>query len=196
MQSMMNCGIICGNLGGKNMTEKPKRLYHGSRYEITDGYIRKKSAHINGMRTPITAAFATPSYRHARLYAAMRIISNGWKWPKGIDTLYVERISPNISNSKAYVYEVSSDGFIPDGDDYYCLNDVPILKTYEIDVMQEIRNGNIKVYVLQDKVNFDGLTEEEGLALWCKTCKTGNFKRYLPEESNQIATFLSKGPDR
>ena len=73
---------------------------------------------------------------------------------------------------------------------------MPILKTYEIDVMQEIKNGNIKVYVLQDKVNFDGLSDKERLALWRKTCKTGNFKRYLPEEPNQIATFLSKGPDR
>ena len=178
------------------MTEKPKRLYHGSRYEITDGYIRKKSAHINGMRTPITAAFATPSFKHAKLYAVKRIISDAWKSPDKIDTLYVESINPNIAGSKAYVYEVSSDGFIPDGDDYYCLNDVPILKTYEIDVMQEIRNGNIKVYVLQDKVNFDNLTEEEGLALWRKTRKTGNFKRYLPEESNQIATFLNNGMDR
>lgn len=178
------------------MTDKPKILYHGSPNEITDGYIRKKEAHINGMQTPITAAFATPSYRHARLYAAMRIISNGWKWPKGIDTLYVERISPNISNSKAYVYEVSSDGFIPDGNDYYCLNDVQILKTYEIDVMQEIRNGNIKVYVLQDKVNFDDLTEEEGLALWRKTCKTGNFQRYIPSDIDMTAILANHGPDR
>ena len=178
------------------MTDKPQILYHGSQHEITDGFIQMRPGHINGMRTPITAAFATPSFKHARLYAAMRIISNGWKSPKGIDTLYVERISPNITNSKAYVYEVSSDSFIPDGDDYYCLNDVPILKTYEIDVMQEIKNGNIKVYVLQDKVNFDGLTEKEGLALWRKTCETGNFKRYVPEEPIQIATFLNQGPDR
>ena len=103
---------------------------------------------------------------------------------------------PKYYQSKAYVYEVSSDSFIPDGDDYYCLNDVPILKTYEIDVMQEIKNGNIKVYVLQDKVNFDGLSDKERLALWRKTRKTGNFKRYLPEESNQIATFLNNGMDR
>ncbi len=178
------------------MTEKPKILYHGSQHEITDGFIQMRPGHINGMRTPITAAFATPSYRHARLYAAMRIISNGWKSPRGIDTLYVERISPNITNSKAYVYEVSSDGFIPDADDYYCLNDVPILKAYEIDVMQEIRNGNIKVYVLQDKVNFDDLTEEEGLALWQKISRTSNFKRYVPEATNQISTFMDKGPDR
>lgn len=178
------------------MTDKPQILYHGSQHEITDGFIQMRPGHINGMRTPITAAFATPSFKHARLYAAMRIISNGWKWPKGIDTLYVERISPNITNSRAYVYAVSSDSFIPDGDDYYCLNDVPILKTYEIDVMQEIKNGNIKVYVLQDKVDFDGLTEKEGLALWRKTCETGNFKRYVPEEPIQTATFLNQGPNR
>jgi hypothetical protein len=116
--------------------------------------------------------------------------------PRSNDTLYVEKITSNIANRKAYVYEVSSDGFIPDGNDYYCLNDVPILKTNEIDVMQEIKKGNIKVYVLQDKVNFDGLSDKERLALWRQTCKTGNFKCYLPEEPNQIATFLSKGPDR
>ncbi|MBP3544764.1 MAG: hypothetical protein J6J82_00460 [Alphaproteobacteria bacterium] len=179
-----------------DMTDRPKILYHGSQHEITDGFIRMRPGHTDGMRTPITATFATPSFRHARLYAAMRIISNGWKWPNGIDTLYVERISPNITKSKAYVYEVSSDGFIPDGDDYYCLNDVPILKTYEIDVMQEIRNGNIKVYVLQDTVDFDGLTEEEGLDLWQKISRTGKFKRYLPEEPNQITAFLNNTMDR
>ena len=178
------------------MTDKPKILYHGSPKKITDGYIRKKEAHINSMQTPITAAFATPSYGHARLYAAMEIISRGWMSPRSNDTLYVEKITSNIANRKAYVYEVSSDGFIPDGHDYYCLNDVPILKTNEIDVMQEIKNGNIKVYVLQDKVNFDGLSDKERLALWRKTCKTGNFKRYLPEEPNQIATFLNSGMDR
>ncbi len=178
------------------MTEKPKILYHGSQHEITDGYIRKSDAHIDGMQTPITAAFATPSYGHARLYAAMDIISRGWMSPRSNDTLYVEKITSNIANRKAYVYEVSSDGFIPDGNDYYCLKDVPILKTYEIDVMQEIRNGNIKVYVLQDKVNFDGLSDEESLALWQKVSRTGNFKRYVPEATNQISTFMDKGPDR
>ena len=61
---------------------------------------------------------------------------------------------------------------------------------------EEIKNGNIKVYVLQDKVNFDGLSDKERLALWRKTRKTGNFKRYLPEESNQITTFLNNGMDR
>ena len=157
------------------MTDKPKTLYHGSQSEITDGFIRMRPGHINGMQTPITAAFATPSYRHARLYAAMRIISNGWKWPKGIDTLYVERISPNISNSKAYVYEVSSDGFIPDGDDYYCLNDVPILKTYEIDVMQEIRNGT-----------HDDITEAKEQIRMLAEAVSGGMTAYPREKGAQI----------
>lgn len=178
------------------MTDKPKTLYHGSQSEITDGFIRMRPGHINGMQTPITAAFATPSYGHARLYAAMEIISRGWMSPRSNDTLYVEKITSNIANRKAYVYEVSSDGFIPDGNDYYCLNDVPILKAYEIDVMQEIKNGNIKVYVLQDKVNFDDLTEEEGLALWRKTCKTGNFQRYIPSDIDMTAILATQGPDR
>jgi hypothetical protein len=178
------------------MTEKPKILYHGSQHEITDGFVRMKRAHINGMRTPITAAFATPSYGHARLYAAMEIISRGWISPRSNDTLYVEKITSNIANRKAYVYEVSSDGFIPDGNDYYCLNDVPILKTYEIDVMQEIKNGNIKVYVLQDKVKFDGLSDKERLALWRNTLATGHFKRYIPNNTNQIASFLNQDMDR
>ena len=178
------------------MIDKPKRLYHGSQYKITDGFVRKKSAHINGMRTPITAAFATPSFKHAQLYASMRIISSGWKNPKGIDALYVEKINPNFMGAKAYVYEVSSDGFVPDGDDYYCLNDVPILKAYEIDVMQEIRNGNIKVYVLQDKVDFSGLSEHESLELWRKTLVTGHFERCSPDNTNQFVAFLDKGPDR
>ena len=178
------------------MTEKPKILYHGSQHEITDGFVRMKRAHINGMRTPITAAFATPSFKHARLYAAMRIISSGWKTPKRIDTLYVESINPNITGAKAYVYEVSSDGFIPDGDDYYCLKDAPIIKAYEFDIMQEIRNGNIKVYVLQDKVDFSGLSDDESLTLWRKTLATGHFKRYIPDNTNQIAQFFDQGMDR
>ncbi len=178
------------------MTEKPKRLYHGSQCEITDGFIRMKRAHINGMRTPITAAFASPSFKHAQLYAAMRIISSDWKSPNGIDTLYVESINQNLTGAKAYVYEVSSDGFIPDGDDYYCLHDVPILKSYEFDIMQEIRNGKIKVYVLQDKVDFTGLSKEECHELWKKTLATGRFKRYMPDGANQIASFLNQGLDR
>ena len=114
--------------------------------------------------------------------------------PRSDDTLYVEKITSNIANRKAYVYEVSSDGFIPDGDDYYCLSDVPILKTYEIDVMQEIRNGNIKVYVLQDKVNFDGLSREERLALWQKIKRTGHFERYIPEDTNPFADPFADDP--
>ncbi len=126
----------------------------------------------------------------------MRIISSDWKSPNGIDTLYVESINQNLTGAKAYVYEVSSDGFIPDGDDYYCLHDVPILKSYEFDIMQEIRNGNIKAYVLQDKVDFAGLSEQECHELWKKTLANGHFKRYMPDNTNQIASFLSQGLDR
>ena len=111
------------------MNDIPKTLYHGSQFKISDSIIHKRPAHINGMKTPITAVFATPSFTHAKLYATMRLIGtdSGWKSPQGIDSLYIEQLNQNIPE-KAYVYEVDADGFLLDGSDYYCLTDKKIKK--------------------------------------------------------------------
>ena len=169
------------------MNDMPKTLYHGSQFKISDGIIHKRPAHINGMKTPITAVFATPSFTHAKLYAMMRLISSGWKSPQSVDTLYVEQLNQNIPK-KAYVYEVDSDGFLSDGSDYYCLTDKKTKKVYEIDIMQEIKNGNIKVYVLKNK-----LASQPSLEEWRKICKhKDNFELYKPDSQNIDTAILAQ----
>lgn len=168
------------------MNNIPKTLYHGSQYEISDGLIHIRPGHINGMKTPVTAVFATPSFTHAKLYAIMRLIGTGWKSPQGEDTLYIEQLKHNIPE-KAYVYEVDSDGFLPDGPDYYCLSDKKIKKVYEIDIMQEIKNENIKVYVLKNKPEFQPSPEE-----WDEICEhKDNFELYKPD-SQKVSSIASE----
>jgi len=157
-----------------------KTLYHGSPVKINDGIIRIKPGHINGMKTEITAAFATSDFAHACLYATMRSIGDGWKSPRGSDKLFVQKIQPSISGV-AYIYELDFDGFEQDGDsDYYSLQDKEIKRTIEIDILQEIINGNIKVYVLQDEVDFSNLSRQESLDLWDRTLRENKFKLYKP----------------
>ena len=155
-----------------------KTLYHGSPIKINDGLVRIKPGHINSMKTEITAVFATSDFSHAKLYAAMRYIGDGWKSPRGSNTLFVQEIQKKISD-KAYIYELDSDGFKQDeGTDYYCLNDKEIKRIIEIDILEEIKNGNIKVYVLQDKIDFSNLSRQKSLDLWRKTIKENKFKLY------------------
>ena len=129
----------------------PSVLYHGSKSEITDGVIHAHPAHRNHMKTPVTAVFATANLTHAKLYAIMRLVGEGWLSPRGQGTLYVEKIKLDFP-SRAFVYELDSDGFERDVDgSYYCLSDRPIKNIIEIDIKKEIRNGNLKIYVLKDK---------------------------------------------
>lgn len=167
----------------------PKMLYHGSGVKITDGIIHAKPAHINHMQTAITAVFATSDLVHAKNYAIMRLIGNGWKSPRERNVLYVQELNPNIP-TKAYVYELDSGGFKRDADgSYYCLTDKQINRVIEIDVMQEIKNGNIKVYVLKDKFNTPNMSGAE----WGKIIKDkNNFELYKPDYNRKNISILSK----
>lgn len=167
----------------------PKTLYHGSGVKITDGIIHAKPAHINHMQTAITAVFATSDLVHAKNYAIMRLVGNGWKSPRERNVLYIQELNPNIS-TKAYVYELDSNGFKRDADaSYYCLTDKQINRVIEIDVMQEIKNGNIKVYVLKDKFNTSNMSGAE----WGKIVKDkNNFELYKPDYNRKNISILSK----
>ena len=173
--------------------EMPKKLYHGSRFKIDDGFIRARPGHINGMKTEITATFATSDFAHARLYAVMRLIASGWKSPNGSDTLYVENIIKDIPE-KAYVYELDSNGFNHDQDDeYYCLTDKPIKNVVEIDIMKEIKKGNIKVYVLKEKIDFASMPRQESMELWRKTLRQRDkFELYKPDIANISVLAMKK----
>ena len=167
----------------------PKTLYHGSGVKITDGIIHAKPAHINHMQTAITAVFATSDLVHAKNYAIMRLVGNGWKSPRERNVLYIQELNPNIP-TKAYVYELDSGGFKRDADgSYYCLTDKQINRVIEIDVMQEIKNGNIKVYVLKDKFNTPNMSGAE----WGKIVKDkNNFELYKPDYNRKNISILSK----
>ena len=167
----------------------PKTLYHGSGVKMTDGIIHAKPAHINHMQTAITAVFATSDLVHAKNYAIMRLVGNGWKSPRERNVLYIQELNPNIP-TKAYVYELDSGGFKRDADgSYYCLTDKQINRVIEIDVMQEIKNGNIKVYVLKDKFNTPNMSGAE----WGKIVKDkNNFELYKPDYNRKNISILSK----
>lgn len=166
-----------------------KTLYHGSGIKITDGVIHAKPAHINHMQTEVTAVFATSDFIHAKSYAIMRLVGNGWLTPYERNGVYVQELNPNIP-TKAYVYELDSIGFKQDTDgDYYCLTDKRINKVIEIDVMQEITNGNIKIYVLKDKFNTPNISGVE----WHEFVKDkNNFELYKPDSNGVNLSVLTK----
>ncbi|MCQ2599610.1 MAG: hypothetical protein MJ187_04550 [Alphaproteobacteria bacterium] len=154
---------LCGNT-----------FYHGSKNKISDGVVHAMPGFIRGMKVPVTAVFAT-NFTRAKLYAVMRLISSGWRTPNK-DALYVQYLKQDIPE-KAYVYELDSDGFLPDGEyDYYCLTDKKIKKIHEIDIMQDIESGKLKIYVLKDK-----LVSEPSMEEWREICKhKDKFELYNP----------------
>jgi len=171
----------------------PKTLYHGSGIEITDGFIRVKPAHINHMQTPVTAVFATPSFRRATLYAVMRLIGGVMRFPREHDKLYIDKLKQNIPE-KAYVYELDSDGFEQDGSDYYALEDRKINKIYQVDIMQEIKNGKIKVYVLKDQIDFKHMPKKQALDFFHKIVEEhkDKFELYKPDSKKLEMQILAK----
>lgn len=175
------------------MENKVKTLYHGSGIEITDGFIRVRPAHTNHMQTETTAVFATSSFARAKNYACMRLIAEGWKSPRTSDTLYVQKLKQDISGKKAYIYELDSDGFERDVDgSYYSLTDKPIKKVIEIDVMQEIKEGRIKVYVLKDGLNCQ-LNRGD---IWKELVNNkDNFELYKPDQKNIDMSILTQMKD-
>ena len=165
------------------MNTKPKILYHGSGIKIADGIIRMKTAYVTRTNEPITAVFALSDFGRAKLYAVMGLIGNGWKVPRGSDSLYVERMNEAIPE-KAYVYELDADGFEYDQhNEYYSVSDKKIKNVIEIDIMQEIKNGNIKIYVLKDKFDLTHMSKEHARALFRELRQNqDNFELYNPNK--------------
>jgi len=177
------------------MNEKPKILYHGSGIKITDGFIRAKPGHINGMKTEVVAVFAKSDYTEAMVYAIMRKVGYWWRSPRG-NELYVDSLNPDISG-KGYIYELDSDGFISDAvtnkNDYYCLTDKPIIKETEFDIMDKIKNGEIKVYILKDKIDFSKMSKRDSTILWRELVnQKDNFELYKPDVKNIDMAILTK----
>ena len=173
----------------------PKTFYHGSCEKITDGFIRARPGHINGMKTKVVAVFAKSDYKEAMVYAIMRKVGYWWRSPCG-NELYVDSLNPDI-NGRGYVYELDSDGFISDAvtnkNDYYCLTDKPIKKVTEFDIMDEIKNGDIIVYVLKDKIDFSKMSEQESVGLWRKLVnEKGDFELYNPGARKLDTVMLAK----
>lgn len=175
------------------MNNKPKILYHGSQHKITDGVIHVKPAHTNHMQTETIAVFATSDFAHAKNYACMRLIAEGWKAPRTSDALYVQKLKQDISGKKAYVYELDSDGFERDADgSYYSLTDKPIKKVIEIDVMQEIKSGNIKIYVLKKGID---CPSDRG-DIWKELVNNKDkFELYKPDSKNLDMSVLAQMKD-
>ncbi len=175
------------------MENKVKTLYHGSQHKITDGVIHARDAYLPTTNTPITAVFATPDFARARNYSCMRLIADGWKSPRTSDILYVQKLSQDISGKKAYIYELDSDGFECDIDGtYYSLTDKPIKRVIEIDVMQEITSGNIKVYVLKPGID----CPQDRSDIWTELVNNkDNFELYKPVSKNLDMSLLSQMKD-
>lgn len=172
------------------MNNKPEILYHGSGIEITDGFIRIKPAYITRTNEPITAVFALSDFVHAKLYAIMRLVAGDGKMsPCERDAVYIQRINQNIPK-KAYVYELDSDGFHRDmGGSYYCLTDKKIKNIIEIDVMQEIKTGDLKVYVLKDEFNIKNMSRD----VWKEILKDkSKFELYKPNTNNVNMSMLAQ----
>lgn len=180
------------------MNDMPKTLYHGSCEKITDGFIRVKPAHINGMKTQVVAVFAKSDYKEAMVYAIMRKVGYWWRSPRG-NELYVDSVKPDISG-KGYIYELDSDGFVSDSvtnkNDHYCLTDKPIIKVTEFDIMDKIKTGEIRVYVLKDKIDFSKMPEQESKVLWRKLInQKDNFELYNPNAKTIDMAILAKAKD-
>lgn len=172
------------------MNSKPETLYHGTQKQIKDGVIHPMPAHRNNMKTEVTAVFATSDFVHAKNYACMRLIASGWKSPATSDTLYIQKLNHDISGKKAYVYELDSDGFEQDVDgSYYSLADTPTKKEIPIDVMQEIQEGKIKIYVLKPELDCP-LNRGD---IWEELVKNkDNFELYKPNTNNLNVSVLAQ----
>ena len=172
------------------MNNKPEILYHGSGIEITDGFIRVKPAYLTKNNQPITAVFALSDFVHAKLYAIMRLVAGEGKMsPCERNAVYIQRINKDIPK-KAYVYELDSDGFQQDmGGSYYCLTDKKIKNIIEIDVMQEIKTGDLKVYVLKEEFNKPKFSMDK----WREIVKDkSKFELYKPDSKKLEMPILAK----
>ncbi len=181
----------------------PAKLYHGSMKEKKEGVIQPFPGNIKGAipgkREDVVAVFATTKSK-ATVYAARHLImgEHGNCSLRGTkDTLFTTTVNPNISG-KIYLYELDSDGFILDQDEeYYCPTEKKILRTITLDVREEIRKGNIKIYVPKVNIDFSKLSDQERDELFVKLKQDiNNWRPYNPSDIDMTTTLANQGPDR
>ncbi len=181
----------------------PAKLYHGSMKEKKEGVIQPFPGNIKGTipgkREDVVAVFATTKSK-ATVYAARHLImgEHGNCSLRGTNnTLFTTTVNPNISG-KIYLYEVDSEGFILDQDEeYYCLTEKKILRTITLDVREEIRKGNIKIYVPKVNIDFSKLSEQERGELFVKLKQDiNNWRPYNPSDIDMTTILANQGPDR
>lgn len=181
----------------------PEKLYHGSMKEKKEGVIQPFPGNIKGAiprkREDIVAVFATTKSK-ATVYGARHLIMGehgNCSLHDTKDTLFTTTVNPNISG-KIYLYELDSEGFILDQDEeYYCLTEKKILRTITLDVREEIRKGNIKIYVPKANIDFSKLSEQEREELFVKLKQDiNNWRQYNPSDIDMTTTLANQGPDR
>ncbi|MBR3782380.1 MAG: hypothetical protein IKL14_03270 [Alphaproteobacteria bacterium] len=181
----------------------PEKLYHGSMKEKKEGVIQPFPGNIKGAiprkREDIVAVFATTKSK-ATVYGARHLIMGEYgncSLHDTKDTLFTTTVNPNISG-KIYLYELDSEGFILDQDEeYYCLTEKKILRTITLDVREEIRKGNIKIYVPKANIDFSKLSEQERDELFDKLIQDiNNWRQYNPSDIDMTTTLANQGPDR
>ena len=181
----------------------PEKLYHGSMKEKNDGVVLPFPGNICGVipgqREDVTAVFATTKSK-ATVYAARHLIMGkhgNCSLRSTKDTLFTTTVNPNISG-KIYLYELDSDGFILDQDEeYYCMTEKKILRTITLDVREEIRKGNIKIYVPKVNIDFSKLSDQERDELFVKLKQDiNNWRPYIPVDIDVTAILANHGPDR
>ena len=181
----------------------PAKLYHRSMKEKNDGIVKPFLGNIKGAipgkREDVVAVFATTKSK-ATVYAARHLIMGeyGNCSLRGTNnTLFTTTVNPNISG-KIYLYELDSEGFILDQDEeYYCLTQKKILRTITLDVREEIRKGNIKIYVPKVHIDFSKLSEQERGELFDKLKQDiNNWHPYNPSDIDMTAILANQGPDR
>lgn len=181
----------------------PEKLYHGSMKEKKEGVVQPFLGNIKGAipgkREDIVAVFATTKSK-ATVYAARHLIMGehgNCSLRSTKDTLFTTTVNPSISG-KIYLYELDSDGFILDQDEeYYCLTEKKILRTITLDVREEIRKGNIKIYVPKVNIDFSKLSEQERDELFIKLKQDiNNWCPYTPADIDMTTILANHGPDR
>ena len=186
----------------EDIMRAPAKLYHGS-MKKKKGVIQPFPGNIRGanpgQRENVTAVFATTKSK-ATVYAARHLIMGeyGRCTLRGTNnTLFTTTVNPNISGT-IYLYEVNGDGFILDQDEeYYYPKEKEIVETITLDVREEIRKGNIQIYVPDADIDFSKLSEQQREEEFVKLIRDiKKWRRYIPVGIDMTATLANQGPDR
>lgn len=135
----------------EKVNHNPNEYYHGSKTEISDGYLRPQKAFNSVQDSVCEGAFVTSDINHAKFFAINSCIcGNGHTKQEG-KKIYLERLSPHIK-THFYVYkayETKENPFIHDeGTEYYSTKPIKIAGFEKFNTAEEIKNLGYEVYVL------------------------------------------------